>query len=73
MHRPEQAGREGGKTDDILMVWSGDTLLDLEHNYALKMQLKAIGESEFLFVEGGGFNTKHKTGWTSPWVVMKRK
>jgi hypothetical protein len=65
--------KDGGKTDDMLMVWSGDTLLDLEHNHALKMKLKTITGSEFLFVEAGGFSAKQKPGWTSPWVVMKRQ
>jgi hypothetical protein len=29
-----------------------------------------IGEKEYLFIEAGGFSTKNKTGWISPWLVF---
>ncbi len=60
--------------------WSGDTLMDLKRDYrgsaayeALKMVVKSIDGTDTLFVEAGGFSTKHPAGWQSPWVVMKRR
>jgi hypothetical protein len=56
----------------MLWIWSGDTLMDLDRNQALKMVTKDIGGTTYLFIEGGGFGGRNKPGWTSPWFVMKR-
>lgn len=55
----------GGLTD------SG-TLMDLDRYQALKMTVKTIGGTEFLFIEAGGFSDKNPAGWESPLIVMKR-
>lgn len=61
--------KDGGQTDVHTMIWSGDTLLDIVRQQALKMTVK----DDYLFIESGGFNAKHPLGWKSPWIVMKRK
>jgi len=65
--------KSGGKTDERLLTWSGDILMDLNRNQALKMSAKTIDGAEYLFVEAGGFNTKGGPEWKSPLYVMKRK
>jgi hypothetical protein len=40
---------------------------------ALKMVVKRIEETDYLFVEAGGFSSKHPAGWQSPWVVLRNK
>jgi hypothetical protein len=65
--------KAGGKTGEQLFMWSGDILLDLNGNQALKMTAITIDGTEYLFVESGGFNTKHGPEWQSPLYVMKRK
>jgi hypothetical protein len=64
--------KDDGKTDDILRIWSGDVLMDLTKNQALKMTLKAIGRNDYLFVEAGGFSTRNKPGWKPVLYVLKR-
>jgi hypothetical protein len=64
---------EHGRTHDQFWIWSGDTLMDLHHNQALKMVVKTINGTDHLFVEAGGFNTNHPADWQAPWCVMKRK
>ena len=61
-----------GETGHPLLLWSGDRMLDLTRYQALHLKTKTIGEKEFLFVEVGGFSTKNKPGWTSPWLVFTR-
>ena len=63
---------DGTTTDDYLQ-WSGDTLMDLNGFEARKMQLKQVDGKPTLFVESGGFNSRHPADWQSPWVVMKRR
>jgi hypothetical protein len=65
--------KDGGKTGDLTWIWSGDVLMDLNRYQALKMEVKTIGGGEYLFIEAGGFSTRNKPGWKSPWYVMKRK
>lgn len=62
----------GGKTSESTWAWSGDTLMDLNKYYALKMEVRKIGDTEYLFFESGDFTTRHKPGWKSQWFVMKR-
>jgi hypothetical protein len=40
---------------------------------ALKMTLRTINSTDYLFIESGGFSDKNPVGWKSSWVVMKRK
>jgi hypothetical protein len=65
--------KDGGRTGDPLWVWSGDRLMDLTRYQALKMTVKSIGGSDYLFVEAGGFSTRNKPGWKTPLYVMKRE
>ena len=65
--------KEGGATDAAMLIWSGDRLLDLNRNQALRIAFKTLGGTDYLFIEAGGFSAKNPVGWTSPLVVMKRK
>jgi len=65
--------KSGGKTDTQLFMWTGEILMDLNANQALKMTPKMIDGTEYLFVEAGGFNAKHGPEWKCPLYVMKRK
>jgi len=64
--------KDAGLTNQMLWVWSGDTLMDLERNQALKMNLKTINSKDYLFIEAGGFSSKNKPGWKPQWFVMER-
>jgi len=64
--------KDKGQTNDMLWIWSGDTLMDLTRNQALKMTVKGIGEGDYLFLEAGGFSTRNPVGWKPPFYVMKR-
>ena len=64
--------KANGKTDDPIRIWSRDTLMDLTRYEATKMKVKTIGENQFLFIELGGFNTKHPVDWKPKWMVMSR-
>jgi len=68
----EMIFKNQGKTDSALYIWSGDTLMDLDRYEALRMTVKKIAGTDYLFVEAGGFSTRNKPGWRSPWCVMKR-
>lgn len=65
--------KDGGLTDAATRLWSGDTLMDLGRFQALKMTLKTIDTTDYLFLESGGFSDKHPAGWKSPLIVMKRQ
>jgi hypothetical protein len=65
--------REAGKTDNILRIWSGDVLMDLTKNQALKMKFKTIGDNDYLFIEAGGFSKRNKAGWQPSLYVLKRQ
>ncbi|MGB2820063.1 MAG: hypothetical protein WBF17_03720, partial [Phycisphaerae bacterium] len=58
---------------NMLWIWSGDTLMDLERNQALKMTVKTVGGSDYLFIEAGGFSARNPKGWQPPLYVMKRQ
>ena len=62
----------GGKKHDIFWIWSGDTLMDLARNQALKMTLKTIDGSEILFIVAGGFGTRNKPGWKPNLYALQR-
>jgi hypothetical protein len=61
---------DAGKTDDLYLLWSGDTLMDLSKYQALKMKTKSIDGTTYLFVEVGGFSERNKPGWKSAWNVL---
>ncbi len=65
--------KDGGRTDSVTWIWSGDTLVDLSGYQALKMKVEEIGGEDYLFIEAGGFSAKNPVGWQSPWHVMKRQ
>lgn len=64
--------RDRGKTDNPMWIWSGSMLMDLKRHQALQMEMKSIQGTAYLFVEAGGFRSRHPAGWTCPWVVLKR-
>jgi hypothetical protein len=65
--------KDKGRTDGVMWLWSGDTLMDLSRYQALKMALKTVDGGEYLFIESGGFSARHPAGWQTPWYVMKRQ
>jgi len=62
-----------GTTGETLWHWSGDILMDLNRNQALKMRAENVDGTEFLFIEAGGFESKKGNTWKSPWFVLKRQ
>ena len=68
----EMTFKDKGRTDEALWIWSGNTLMDLDRYQALKMTVKAIDGSDYLFIEAGGFSTRNPVGWQSPLYVMQR-
>ena len=65
--------KSDGLTDSETLIWSGDTLMDLDRFQALKMSVKNIGEHDYLFIEAGGFSDNKPADWKSLVIVMKRK
>lgn len=61
-----------GETGHPYLLWTGERMLDLTTYQALHMKTKAIGEKEYLFIEAGGYSTRNKPGWVSPWLVFTR-
>jgi len=68
----EIAFMDDGATDDGLVIWTDGMLLDLRKNEALRMAPRRINGMEYLFIEAGGFHTKHGPDWKAPLLVMKR-
>ncbi len=64
--------KDGGGTSDSTWVWSGDILMDLNKYNALKMEVRKVGNAQYLFFETGEFSTRHKPDWKSKWYVMTR-
>jgi hypothetical protein len=69
--------KDGGKTEASLRLWTGDFLIDLQSEQhrplqALKMTLRTINSTDYLFIESGGFSDKNPVGWKSSLIVMKR-
>jgi hypothetical protein len=64
--------QDQGATDSPSRIWSGDTLMDLERNEALKITAESINGSDYLFIECGGFGPKNPAGWQCPLMVLKR-
>jgi hypothetical protein len=65
--------KDNGLTNNAMQIWSGDTLMDLDRYQALKMTVKTIDGTDYLFIESGGFSEKNPVGWKSPLNVMKRQ
>lgn len=68
----EIALKDNGETDNILRIWSGDMLMDLNRNEALRMTVKNIGGTDYLFIEAGGFEAKNGPAWKPLLIVLKR-
>ena len=71
-HITEVTFKDRGMTNAGTWIWSGDALMDLSRYEALKMTVKAIGGTEYLFIEAGGFSTRNPKGWKPRLFVMKR-
>ena len=69
----EIAFKDNGLTSDGLIIWSGNTMMDLNRYEALKMTVKTIDGTDYLFIEAGGFSAKNPAGWKSPLNVMKKQ
>ena len=68
----EMTLKDGGETNQPTWIWSGDRLMDLTRFQALRMHLKTVGNTDYLFVEAGGFSERQKLNWKSPWLVLKK-
>ena len=64
--------KDNGETDHVTLLWSGDTLINLTRYEALKMIIKKMEGTTYLFIEAGGFKANQKPGWKSQWYVLKR-
>jgi hypothetical protein len=64
--------KRDGKTGDDMILWTGDTLMNLNKYEARKMQVKKVDGNVYLFVESGGFSNRNPADWKSPWTVMRR-
>jgi len=64
---------EDGSTDSPLWLWSGNILMDLDEFQALRIEARNADGKDYLLIEAGGFDTKHGTAWTSPWLVLERQ
>jgi hypothetical protein len=62
-----------GATQDEFLIWSGDMLMDLRKNEALKITAATIEGTAYLFIEAGGFSARNGPDWKPPLHVMKRK
>ena len=64
--------KENGRTAAPTWIWSGERLMDLTWYQVLRMEMKTLDDSEYLFIEAGGFSTRNKPGWKPMLYVMKR-
>ncbi len=62
-----------GRTDDPLLFYTGDTLMDLGRREALEMTVREIDGETYLFVEAGGFDARHGPDWKPPLYVLRRE
>ncbi len=61
-----------GRTEDFKMMYSGDLLLDIISKQALKMSVKVLEDTEYLFVEAGGFSEENTGDWQTSYYVLRR-
>ena len=47
--------------------------MDLNQYQALKITRKTMAGDLYLFVEAGGFSTRHKPGWKSKLLVLTQE
>jgi len=47
-------------------------LLDADRKEALAVEHAQVDGKDYLFIEAGGFNAEHPSGWTAPWLVFER-
>ena len=62
-----------GRTDDFKMMYSGDLLLDLVSKQALQMSIKVLEDTEYLFMEAGGFSEENTGDWQTSYYVLRRQ
>ena len=62
-----------GKTQELFLIHSGNILMNLETNEALKMEFKTLDGTDYLFIEQGGFATKRGMDWRPNWEVLTRQ
>ena len=65
--------KEDGSTHDTTWIWSADILMDLNRYQALKIMPKTLAGSLYLFVEAGGYSTRHKPGWKPKLLVLSQQ
>ena len=61
-----------GRTDDFKMMYSGDMLLDVVSKQAFKMSVKTLDDTEYLFIEAGGFSEENMGDWQTSYYVLRR-
>ncbi len=64
--------RDDLRTNDPLLLWTGPMLLDADRKEALAVEHAQVDGKDYLFIEAGGFNAEHPSGWTAPWLVFER-
>ena len=67
------AFKDQGLTTSQTMIWSGDTLMDIERYEALKMTVRKPSGTDCLLLEAGGCSTENPPGWPPQPVLMMRK
>ena len=65
--------KQDGSTGESTLIWSADMLMDLNQYQALKITRKTLAGNLYLFVEAGGFSTRHKPGWKSKLLVLTQE
>jgi hypothetical protein len=61
-----------GRTGEIMVMYSGDLLLDLGGRQGLRMTVKQIEATAYLFIEAGGFKEDNTGDWQTAYYVMQR-
>tara|TARA_B110000003_G_scaffold248382_1_gene260021 strand:+ start:4727 stop:4867 length:141 start_codon:yes stop_codon:yes gene_type:complete len=46
--------------------------MDIDKYQALKLKNQSINETQYLFLEAGGFSKCHKTDWKTKWYFLSR-
>ncbi|MBT8037787.1 MAG: hypothetical protein KJO21_09605 [Verrucomicrobiae bacterium] len=62
--------KRGGDTNNAMILWTGDHLLNLETYEAHKMLVRNVGGKNYLFVEAGKFSKKPRSKYDPIWVVL---
>jgi hypothetical protein len=57
---------------DACKAWVVEPKVYLERNQALKIISKSINNTDYLFIEAGGFSPKNPPAWKCPYMVLKR-